>query len=104
MGFEKPNNSPGSGAFDDILNKLEQTTPKPHGEMVIDGVQCKVFETSFNTWNVYLEGLPYSVTKRQDGSYVADDQSPTARPQAAAVSEKELAIKAVEVFVTDALQ
>lgn len=104
MGFEQPGNGKPAHPFDALLEKLDQAPARAQTEVIVDGLTCRIVETSNETWNVYLDGFLYSVSKRHDGSYVANMHSNVVRADAMIAAEKTIAIKAVRALLEDSLQ
>ncbi len=94
MGFESPRKS----SIDDVLAKLDATTAPKSFETNIDGVDCKIFPTSDDTWNVYQDGVLYAVTKRNDDTFLCSMQSEHAPSPDAIEVGKRIAIKAVRTI------
>ncbi len=104
MGFEQPGSEKPLHPFDALLQRLDQVPTRAQTEITVDGRSCRIVATSSETWNVYLDGFLYGVSKRHDDSYVADMQSNVVRADAMVATEKTIAIKAVQVFLDNSLQ
>jgi alpha-tubulin suppressor-like RCC1 family protein len=97
MGFESL--QPRKQTLDDILAGLKNV-PEPNNlERTIDGVACKIFPTSGNTWNVYQDGVVYAVTQNSSGELVAAMESMVNLPQHAASAGKLRAVAAVKAIL-----
>lgn len=103
MGFEQPNNPEKSHRFDAILDRLKQS-PKVEKRIVeINGVSCEVSQHTSepDNWTVYLEGMPYAVTKMHDGTLKVDDVSNSFYDAMITNTRKALARAAVEQTLLD---